>query len=164
MDCKFCGRIHPKLKEINMYECKGVDNTEYYALDIERPLGIIPEPWRNKELRVNYCPICGRKLVEQIYLWFKKQQNLDKIRFSLENDYTESIYMNKLLRILTDVFLIAICIYLAIISDNKLNIFINGVSVGVWIYCFIFNILDFWFKYNKSHDKGGEYVNEDRLQ
>ena len=50
MCCEFCNRIHPKLKEINMYECVDTDNRKYYALDIERPLGIIPESWRNKQL------------------------------------------------------------------------------------------------------------------
>ena len=64
MCCEFCGRIHPKLKEINMYECEGTDNRKYYALDIERPLWMIPEPWRNKQLEINYCPICGRKVDE----------------------------------------------------------------------------------------------------
>lgn len=46
-----------------MYECKGTDNRKYYALDIGRPLGMIPEPWRNKQLEINYCPVCGRKLI-----------------------------------------------------------------------------------------------------
>ena len=46
-----------------MYECKGTDNRKYYALDIERPLGMIPEPWRNKQFEINYCPVCGRKLI-----------------------------------------------------------------------------------------------------
>lgn len=64
MCCEFCGRIHPKLKEINMYECKDTGNRKYYALDIERPLGFIPKPWRNKQLEISYCPVCGRKLDE----------------------------------------------------------------------------------------------------
>lgn len=63
MCCEFCNRINTKLKEINMYECKGMDNRKYYALDIERPLGMIPEPWRNKQFEINYCPVCGRKLI-----------------------------------------------------------------------------------------------------
>ncbi|MCZ0666619.1 hypothetical protein OZZ17_03585 [[Ruminococcus] gnavus] len=47
-----------------MYECEDTDNRKYYALDIERPLGIIPKPWRNKQLEISYCPVCGRKLDE----------------------------------------------------------------------------------------------------
>lgn len=64
MCCEFCNRTHPKLKELNMYECVDVNSRKYYALDIERPFGIIPEPWRSKELEVSHCPVCGRKLIE----------------------------------------------------------------------------------------------------
>lgn len=48
----------PKLKEINLYK----DSNKGYLLDIERPLGYIPEHYRSKILYINYCPICGRKL------------------------------------------------------------------------------------------------------
>lgn len=47
-----------------MYEVTKENKQKIYVLDIERPLGIIPEPWRNKQLEINYCPICGRKLIE----------------------------------------------------------------------------------------------------
>lgn len=64
--CKFCNNfnIEPELKTINMYEVIKENKQKFYVLDIERPLGIIPEPWRNKQLEINYCPICGRKLIE----------------------------------------------------------------------------------------------------
>jgi hypothetical protein len=61
--------------------------------------------------------------------------------------------MKKFLRILIDVFLIAAGIYIAVVSNNKLNIFIGGVSVGVWICCFIFDILEFLFKHNETQDE-----------
>lgn len=64
--CRFCNNftIEPELKTINMYEVTKENKQKIYVLDIERPLGIIPEPWRNKQLEINYCPICGRKLIE----------------------------------------------------------------------------------------------------
>lgn len=63
-ECGFCSDFlkEPNLKEINMYECVVLDGTTVYRLDIERPDGFIPEKWRNKPLKINYCPICGRKL------------------------------------------------------------------------------------------------------
>lgn len=61
--------------------------------------------------------------------------------------------MKKVLRILIDVFLIAAGICLAVISNNKFDIFISGVSVGVWICCFIFDTLEFWFKHNETQDE-----------
>lgn len=61
--------------------------------------------------------------------------------------------MKKFLRILIEVFLIAAGICLAVISNNKFDIFISGVLVGAWIFCFIFDILEFLFKYNKTQDK-----------
>lgn len=64
--------------------------------------------------------------------------------------------MKKFLKFLIDVFLIATCICFAVISNNKLNIFISGASVGIWICCFIFDILELWFKwfkYNKTQDE-----------
>lgn len=61
--CKFCSdfMMEPKLKEINMYEYSSNSKAEY-RLDIERPDGFILEKWRSKSLKINYCPICGRKL------------------------------------------------------------------------------------------------------
>ena len=66
MKCSFCSgfNIEPKLKEINMYEYTKEDGQKSYSLDVERPDGFIPEPWRNKQLQINFCPICGRKLVD----------------------------------------------------------------------------------------------------
>lgn len=63
--CEFCTNFmaEPKLKEINMYENTSNDNAEY-RLDVERPDGFIPEKWRSKSLKINYCPLCGRKLGE----------------------------------------------------------------------------------------------------
>lgn len=52
----------PKLKEINMYEGNSLNGELEYILDIERPDGFIPEKWRSKSLKINYCPKCGRKL------------------------------------------------------------------------------------------------------
>lgn len=66
MKCEFCNdfsSIEPKLKEINMYEYTADNGQKSYCLDIERSCGYIPEPWRNKELPIKFCPICGRKLV-----------------------------------------------------------------------------------------------------
>lgn len=58
-ECLFCNMVGmPKLKEINLYK----DSNKGYLLNIERPLGYIPEHCRNKILYINYCPICGRKL------------------------------------------------------------------------------------------------------
>lgn len=45
-----------------MYELTKLNGEKCFTLDIERPLGFIPEKWRNKALEINYCPICGRKL------------------------------------------------------------------------------------------------------
>ena len=67
IECNFCSgfnAIEPKLKEINMYECTKENGQKSYNLDIERPDGFIPEPWRNKPLQINFCPICGRKLAD----------------------------------------------------------------------------------------------------
>lgn len=65
-ECSFCKDFleEPKLKEINMYEYATVDGTARYRLDIERPDGFIPEKWRSKPLKINYCPICGRELLK----------------------------------------------------------------------------------------------------
>lgn len=60
--CNFCTDKKPELKEINMYEYTDLNGQKSYELDIERPNGVIPEPWRNKTLKINFCPICGRKL------------------------------------------------------------------------------------------------------
>lgn len=62
--CEFCSDFmaEPKLKEINMYEGSSLNGEFEYRLDIERPDGFIPEKWRSKSLKINYCPICGRKL------------------------------------------------------------------------------------------------------
>ncbi len=61
--CKFCDfDIEPEVKTINMYELTKLNGEKVFTLDIERPLGFIPEKWRNKGLEINYCPICGRKL------------------------------------------------------------------------------------------------------
>lgn len=62
--CEFCSDFmtEPKLKEINMYEGSSSNGEFEYRLDIERPDGFIPEKWRSKSLKINYCPICGRKL------------------------------------------------------------------------------------------------------
>lgn len=65
--CDFCTDFNikeAKLKEINLYECTNLDGERVYELDIERPNGIIPELWRNKPLKINFCPICGRKLMD----------------------------------------------------------------------------------------------------
>lgn len=62
--CNFCSGfdvIEPELKTINMYECTDINGVKSYRLDIERPDGFIPEPWRNKSLKINFCPICGRE-------------------------------------------------------------------------------------------------------
>ena len=60
--CEYCNfNEEPKEKHIELYKCTDTKG-RYYALDIERPDGFIPEPWRNKPLRIQYCPICGRKL------------------------------------------------------------------------------------------------------
>lgn len=61
--------------------------------------------------------------------------------------------MKKFFGIFIDVFLITVGICIAVISNNKLNVFISGVSVGIWICCFTFDILDFWFKHNETQDK-----------
>ena len=64
--CKYCSDfsfIDPKQKEINMYNGTDVQGNKYYYLDVERPDGFIPEPWRNK--RVYYCPLCGRELPKE---------------------------------------------------------------------------------------------------
>ncbi len=57
--CEYCSDRYrePELKSINLYK-----GPNYYVLDIERPDGFIPEPWRNKRLYVNFCPMCGRRL------------------------------------------------------------------------------------------------------
>lgn len=63
--CNFCSGfdvIEPELKTINMYEHTDENGVKSYRLDIERPCGFIPEPWRNKSLKINFCPICGREL------------------------------------------------------------------------------------------------------
>ena len=62
--CEFCSDFmaEPKLKEINMYEGNSLNVELEYILDIERPDGFIPEKWRSKSLKINYCPICGRRL------------------------------------------------------------------------------------------------------
>lgn len=67
MKCNFCNDFaaEPKMKEINMYEYTTSDGVATYRLDIERPDGFIPESWRNKSLKINYCPICGRKLANE---------------------------------------------------------------------------------------------------
>lgn len=65
--CKFCtfpGDEDLKEKNIYLYEVTHIDESKHYELDIERPLGTIPERWRNKPLEVYYCPLCGRKLGE----------------------------------------------------------------------------------------------------
>lgn len=65
--CKFCEFSSDedlKEKNIYLYEVTHTDKNKHYELDIERPLGIIPERWRNKPLEVYYCPLCGRKLGE----------------------------------------------------------------------------------------------------
>mgnify|MGYP006979283802 CR=1 FL=1 len=61
--------------------------------------------------------------------------------------------MKKFFGIFIDVFLITVGICIAVISNNKLNVFIGGVSVGVWICCFIFDILEFLFKHNETQDE-----------
>lgn len=62
--CEFCSDFmaEPKLKEINMYEGNSLNGELEYIPDIERPDGFIPEKWRSKSLKINYCPMCGRKL------------------------------------------------------------------------------------------------------
>lgn len=61
-ECEFCNINNaPKLKEINMYS----DSEKGYVLDIERPLGYIPEHCRSKILCINFCPICGKMLVKE---------------------------------------------------------------------------------------------------
>lgn len=65
--CKFCTFLSDedlKEKNIYLYEVTHTDKSKHYELDIERPLGIIPERWRNKPLEAYYCPLCGRKLGE----------------------------------------------------------------------------------------------------
>ena len=63
--CEYCNfDREPKEKRIELYKCTDT-NGRYYALDIERPDGFIPEPWRNKPLIIQYCPICGRKLGDE---------------------------------------------------------------------------------------------------
>ena len=60
--CEYCNfDREPKEKHIELYKCSDTKG-RYYALDIERPDGVIPKPWRNKPLRIQYCPVCGRKL------------------------------------------------------------------------------------------------------
>lgn len=64
-ECEYCSDFlrEAELKTIVM--CRGEDREgcEYYYLDIERPEGFIPEPWRNRRLYIRYCPMCGRKLI-----------------------------------------------------------------------------------------------------
>ena len=60
--CEYCNfDREPKEKHIELYKCSDTKG-RYYTLDIERPNGVIPKPWRNKPLRIQYCPVCGRKL------------------------------------------------------------------------------------------------------
>ena len=57
-ECYFCDFKAPlKEKEINLYY-----GSDGFLLDIERPVGYIPEHCRSKELHINYCPICGKRL------------------------------------------------------------------------------------------------------
>lgn len=64
-NCDYCTDFNrmPELKNIVMYEETGLDGQVRYALDVERPCGYIPEPWRNKPLYIRYCPMCGRNLI-----------------------------------------------------------------------------------------------------
>lgn len=65
--CNYCTDFinkEPELKSIEMYEETSRDGYTYYVLDVERPTGYIPEPWRNRPLYIRYCPLCGRKLIE----------------------------------------------------------------------------------------------------
>ena len=67
--CRFCTFPYDedvKEKNIYLYEVTKLDKTIHYELDIERPVGVIPERWRNKPLRVYYCPLCGRKLEQKV--------------------------------------------------------------------------------------------------
>lgn len=61
--------------------------------------------------------------------------------------------MKKFFGIFIDVFFITASICIAVISNNKLNVFISGVSVGIWICSFTFDILEFWFKHDKTQDE-----------
>lgn len=68
MKCEYCSDFHlrePEIKTIEMYHGKDREGCEYYYLDVERPMGFIPEPWRNRRLYIRYCPLCGRKLIEE---------------------------------------------------------------------------------------------------
>ena len=65
--CKYCSdfdTVDPELNHIEMFEGRDKEGCKYYYLDIERPTGFIPEPWRNRPLYIRYCPMCGRKLIE----------------------------------------------------------------------------------------------------
>jgi hypothetical protein len=64
--CVYCSDFHlrePELKSIEMWEGMDSLGNKYYYLDVQRPEGFIPEPWRNRRLYIRYCPLCGRKLI-----------------------------------------------------------------------------------------------------
>lgn len=64
--CEYCSDFDtrpPELHAIEMYEGIDTQGCKYYYLDVERPTGYIPEPWRNRRLYIRYCPLCGRKLI-----------------------------------------------------------------------------------------------------
>ena len=63
--CVYCTDFdrEPELRSIEMYEGTDREGCKYYYLDVERPAGFIPEPWRNRVLHIRYCPLCGRKLI-----------------------------------------------------------------------------------------------------
>ena len=50
--------------------------------------------------------------------------------------------MKKFFGIFIDVFLITASICIAVILNNKFNIFISGVSVGIWIICLVLDIIE----------------------
>ena len=64
--CEYCSDFHlrePEVKTIEMCHGKDKEGCDYYYLDVSRPEGFVPEPWRNRRLYIRYCPLCGRKLI-----------------------------------------------------------------------------------------------------
>ena len=64
-ECLYCDfDREAELHNIELYE--GCDKTgaKYYYLDIHRPTGFIPEEWRTRILYIRYCPMCGKKLLD----------------------------------------------------------------------------------------------------
>ena len=50
--------------------------------------------------------------------------------------------MKKFFGIFIDVFLITASICIAVILNNKFNIFISGMSTGIWIICLVLDIIE----------------------